>query len=461
MDVNQKRFMSFCYLSPYTFVTEGIGETPRWWQEDALLDIGQRLVQGQKHLKIHARTCHGAGKTKLASWLFLWWMMTRPYSRGVTTAPTWQAVSNLLWREIGSSFEKLQERGLGFGRMLGTQYEIGKNWVGYGISSDEPGRLEGAHSPTAAARFIDEAKTVPEAVVRSTQGLLDAPETFDMAISTPWLNRGWYYELDASARTDMMRIVVDLRQMMAEGVIGSEHAWTEMAQACGGENTAEFKARALAQYIEPEGTFGCVNPAALDDCMAMAPTFDGDVRVGLDVAYSLEGDESVITVMMGDSCVEQVPLRIRDTFLLASRTIERARHWDARSISVDAIGYGAGPVSDLKNWGWGGKVSEFVASAPANDGTRFSNRSTEAAWSLIERVNARGISLPHDPVLRSQFLQVRFVPMANGKVKLDKAPEGSKSPDRFDSLMIACAPLVYAGGAGLLEWMNARKKVAA
>ena len=462
-----KRQMAAMFrLSPFLFATEAVGETLRWWQEDTLLNIGRDISQGRKHHELHVRTCHTAGKTKLAAILFLWWQMTRPGARALTTSDTWLQVENLIWKEIKTCYAKLQSRGFAMGRMLETEFQIEPDWFGYGASSDKPARLEGAHSNTAAMRIVDEMKTVDWGLMKATQGLLHAPESFDLGISTPWTKAGPFYEIDRDGGSDLTRVVVTMADMIENGVEGSEYARQKMAKVCGGEDSPEFLARAMAQYIEPDAGFGGVSAAALDDCMQREPRWDGPVRVGLDVAHSTDGDESVITVMMGDDCVEQLPLRIRNTNQLASRTVERARYWGAESISVDAIGYGAGPVDDIKEWGWGEKCHEFVASATPNTPTRFANRATEAAWELIERVNSREIGLPNDPVLRAQFLQVQFNPSEKGKIKLEKAPKidsggrktNAKSPDRFDSLMIACAPPIYANSAGLLEWMSSRRE---
>ena len=90
----------------------------------------------------------GIGKTRFAAWVFLWWMVTRPGARGLTTAPTWFAVENLLWREIKAAFFRMRLRDPRW-KMLNTQLELGDKWVGYGVSSDEPQRLEGSHSETA------------------------------------------------------------------------------------------------------------------------------------------------------------------------------------------------------------------------------------------------------------------------------------------------------------------------
>jgi phage terminase large subunit len=46
------------------------------------------------------RSAHGVGKTAMAARCALWFLAAHPYSRVVTTAPTWSQVKEQLWREI-------------------------------------------------------------------------------------------------------------------------------------------------------------------------------------------------------------------------------------------------------------------------------------------------------------------------------------------------------------------------
>src|SRR4051794_20665753 len=46
------------------------------------------------------RSAHGVGKTATAARAVLWFLAAYPYSRVITTAPTFSQVKELLWREI-------------------------------------------------------------------------------------------------------------------------------------------------------------------------------------------------------------------------------------------------------------------------------------------------------------------------------------------------------------------------
>lgn len=59
------------------------------------------------------KSCHNAGKSKLAAILACWWIATRPIGQAivVTTAPTYQQVHGIIWREIGKHHELSKANG--------------------------------------------------------------------------------------------------------------------------------------------------------------------------------------------------------------------------------------------------------------------------------------------------------------------------------------------------------------
>lgn len=57
--------------------------------------------------RVAVKSCHNAGKSKLAAILACWWIATHPIGEAivVTTAPTYQQVHGIIWREIGKHHE--------------------------------------------------------------------------------------------------------------------------------------------------------------------------------------------------------------------------------------------------------------------------------------------------------------------------------------------------------------------
>jgi len=65
------------------------------------------------HKRVAVKSCHNAGKSKLAAIIACWWIATHPIGEAivVTTAPTYQQVHGILWREIGKHHEISAENG--------------------------------------------------------------------------------------------------------------------------------------------------------------------------------------------------------------------------------------------------------------------------------------------------------------------------------------------------------------
>jgi phage terminase large subunit len=88
-------------------------------------------------------------------------VQTRPEAIVITTAPVFHQVRGLLWREIRSGFLASRQRLLGHCSL--TELEIGPRWFAKGLSTDEPLRFQGYHSPFLL--FVaDEAAGIEESI---------------------------------------------------------------------------------------------------------------------------------------------------------------------------------------------------------------------------------------------------------------------------------------------------------
>ena len=277
-----------CYDDPLLFFQQVLRIKLRAWQRDVLTKIRDRRQAGENHTKIHIRTCHQSGKTFLSGGLVLWWGATRPGSRVLTTAPTWKGVEDLLWNEIHKLYEQGLLAQMKLGRMLDVKWDMGRGWFATGAASDKPANLEGQGSEIAAARIVDEAKTVPDAVYVATQGMLSSPETLDVWISTPSIRSGKFYERDMDGGDRVIRVVVTIDDLIRDNVPGKVIWKQEAMVEYGGENSFEYQSRANAAYIDnAEGAvfpFSWIERAMLTD--------EERERVGLE-AWHVAGQETI------------------------------------------------------------------------------------------------------------------------------------------------------------------------
>lgn len=90
---------------PVLFAQDVLGFEPWSKQIDIL-----RSVEHNIHTAV--RSCHGSGKSEIASIIACWWVATRPIGDAivVTTAPTYPQVHNILWEAIRKHHRTAKER---------------------------------------------------------------------------------------------------------------------------------------------------------------------------------------------------------------------------------------------------------------------------------------------------------------------------------------------------------------
>lgn len=445
------------YNDPALFVERFFGVKPRSWQRKAWNEIGQKFAGGELRVRCLCRTCHGAGKTFFAAATVIWFMVTRYNSRGLTTAPTWSGVENLLWPEIAKLYNRSLFRALNFGRMLATELRLNEDtWFCVGAASDRPENLEGHHSDRSALRVVDEAKAVEANVFDATNGLLNSPEILDLWISTPSIETGHFFERDMGTDEDVVRVVVTVDDLIADEEISQDDrtgyaAWKRDCALEWGENSAEFQSRVMARYID--NAEGALFPSSWIE-RAMNTTFVTENEktskswprtAGMDVAGSIDGDQNAVAVVgIGDDDrVEYWDLPFwneRDTMVSKGRAIYTAKENKAR-LRIDTIGLGKG-VTDQAKHDYPGNVEEYRASDKAREHERFSNRKAEDGWFFRRRLEAGKVAMKQLPEeakrkLKRQMRAMKYEILQSGKLRVVD-PEGD-SPDLSDAAMIAQA----------------------
>lgn len=442
------RSLVMCRRLPDLFITKILKKKLRGWQARTVAKIKERIRRGERRIFLSIVTCYGAGKSTLAAMLFLWVMFCWRDAKGITLASTWKQVDSVLWAKVRTLYagSVLSDPDINFATVYDGKPELkvrsSGDWSAFGLSSDNAGALKGHHG-NAAVRVIDEATEVDEDFRERTKGIRDAPEFFlDIAISNAWTESGWFYEHHTAPDLVPIRERVTIDDLIADGVPGKAEEKADAIREIGGnESDPLFRCEFFAEFM-PIDAMSRVSSAAVDACMSRPAELTGSKSVSVDVAYSTEGDENVITRAQGFDVISQDAFRLKDTAATADRTLFHVREHGAEVVVVDANGVGAGVASDIrkeiKDNGLRLRLQEFGVGpdGKASNPERFADRRTEAAWEFCERVNQRACSLPNDPILKHQILQIRFE-TPGGRIRLAKASGSQKSPDRFDSAVMA------------------------
>ena len=83
------------FEDPVAWAEDVLGINPWSKQRDVLNSV-------QDNIRTAVRSCHGSGKSFIASIIAAWWVSTRPLGEAivVTTAPTYHQVHSILWEDI-------------------------------------------------------------------------------------------------------------------------------------------------------------------------------------------------------------------------------------------------------------------------------------------------------------------------------------------------------------------------
>ena len=414
------------------------------WQEGVCSEIEARLARGERRIRVLIRASHNAGKSYLAAVLLLWFLSTRPGSRGITTAGKWAQVLDVLWPEVRALYDKSLLGRLSFGRCLTDRIEFSPVWFATGAASDKPETLEGQHSLVGACRFIDEAKAVEDSTFTSTDGLLASAEVLDVWTSTAGVTAGKFYRRDVvDGEDDVVRRRIDIDQCIREGIVGAA-AWKAERLKDWGANSIEYRSRAMCEYVSDAEDVAYPS-AWIERAMSSGFSVAGALVGGLDPAGSTAGDASALALVAGPDaegrfeCRSVTSWRVADTQESKGKVLFLAREAGARTIACDVIGLGKGLADSLRMDFPG--VVEFRASDRASQPDRFANAKAEQSWRLRELLEHGAIALPKNEALRREMLAERYQVTPQGKIKVIDGPD---SPDHLDSLLVALS--VAAGG---------------
>jgi hypothetical protein len=446
---------------------------PEWWVREVLGDDPwQKQVEIIESVRDNpetaVRSCHGAGKSFIASRCALWFLYNHPDSVVITTAPGRRQVRGILWKEIRSAHRKAKVP-LG-GRVLTQELELSEEWFAWGFTAPEydPDRFQGFHAEHILV-IVDEASGVSPVIFdEGVSSVLSSSGSRLLMIGNPTNPNGEFAKAFKDPNVKKIAIsAFDTPNFTAFGITQKdiendtwrakitgplpnprlvEPAWVAKRWARWGRSVTSpnYAARVLGLFpdISPDTLLPLhwIEAAQQRD---LAPR-DGDPNnLGVDVAR-FGADETVIMHRHGP--------RFRVVFgahgLSTAATTGHVCAWrmktGATTSHVDDAGIG-GAVTDQLN-----AVNEPVT--PINVGEtktvtepdRFINLKAELYWRLREMFERGEIDIdPADEELASQLSTIKYFYDNKGRIGIERKEDAKKrglpSPDRADALMLAAA----------------------
>lgn len=463
--------------NPVQAVKDIFNATPEDYQGDMLNDI---FVNGEDRLA--GKSAHGTGKTTVLSWMGWIFLMTRPMSRVLATAPVQAQLRDVLWPEFSKWHGNMNER---FKNMFTLSSEhirckaAPMDWFAVGRTSNKPENVQGFHN-TFLMIIIDEASGVPAPVFEVMEGALSdagkaGGESKLVMMGNPNFSSGELYDAFGKNKELYARYTLsgDAETLFTpqDGKVYVSNRVSEKYR----RNIARKYGKGSIYDVRVRGVFPKLDDTAVIPlAWALAaqsvelPHFDL-VKDGVIIACDparYGDDETTITVARGGHILKLDAYPKTSTWETASLINDECVYWEEMGVAildirVDEPGVGGGVIDILRadpakegetQGGFGRAVTAYNGGKSLVEGTdpddeirMFLNRRARDFWK-VRRLFEQGLChIPMDEELPAQAATLRFEVMENQKIRVEskkmlKARLGvGSSPDRIDVIVIALA----------------------
>lgn len=433
-------------------------EPERWAIERAHITPWSKQVEIMESVRDNARTavmsCHSTGKTYIAASTVSWWVDSHPPGEAfvLTTAPTGDQVTALLWREIN----RLHARAGLPGRTNLTQWYLpnetgGEELVAFGRKPSEysEAAFQGFH-----AKYIlvvkDEASGVPTPLWNAAESVASNKHARILVIGNPDVPEGEFF--DACQPESVYNVIkigyTDTPAFTGEPVpeevldVLISPEWVESRRQAWGEESALFQAKVMGQF--PTGDhdpWRIIPEMAAARCRYVEPV-DGLHVAGLDVGAG--GDRTVLIERNGNAVGRKFSFQSDDPMKSVDDLVDVIREWGVKEINVDTTGVGWGIGGALRRALKTDKVTiHSIHFAMKSKRKECLNKRADLWWHGRELTRSGGWSLANlsdDDI--SELTSPRYeIHKQSNKIKVEAKDEVvkriKKSPDVADAVLLA------------------------
>jgi hypothetical protein len=439
-------------LDPVAWIERRLGTT--LWSKQR--EIAAALATSRR---VAVHSCHGVGKTFLAACLAGWWIDTHAPGEAfvVTTAPTFEQVRSVLWREIS----RVHARGHLGGQLNQTSWWLDGEIVALGRkpADRDPAAFQGIHARHVLV-IIDEAAGIPQELWDAAASLASNAESRVLALGNPddpgssfatvcAPGSGWFVVgIDAFESPNFTGEPVSSEL----GALLVSQVWVAERAAEWGTESPLYTARVRGEF--PDTRTDSVIPVSwlkacqrdpADAALAAAWAQSTPVELGVDVGAG--GDRTVIYARRGARAELVWRGQTPDPMEVVGRVVQAVHATGATAVKVDVIGIGWGVVGrlvELREQGvHGADVAPVNVGAAARDPTRFVKLRDELWWDVGRELSRTcGWDLRDvDDATISQLIAPRYAPDSAGRIKVERKDETrarlGRSPDDADALLLA------------------------
>lgn len=452
------------YLAdPSGWVRDRLGE--HLWSKQVAIVESVRDVR-----RTAVQSCHGVGKSFVASRLTAWWLDAHPpgSARVVTTAPTGDQVKAILWSEINGAAHKAHALGRPFpGTVNQTEWMLDNQLVAFGRKPADYNEhaFQGIHAKFVLV-VIDEACGVTKQFWTAANSIATGEHCRILAIGNPDDPGSYFAQVCADGGWNLIEIsAFDSPNFTGEAVppemaamlVGQTYV-SEIAHDYG-ETSPIYVSKVLGRFPE-EASDGVVRLSRLRACCQppdepYAPERLLPVELGVDVGAG--GDEACIRERRGIVVGREWGTRTRDSEELVDLIVQAIRTTEATAVKVDVIGVGWGVVGSLRRRRRQGEHDARIVPVNVGEGSakpeRFPRLRSQIWWEVGRGLSEdRGWDLSQLEAadrekLIAQLTAPKYSLDAARRIVVEPKEETKKrlgrSPDNADALLLA-----FYGGSG-------------
>jgi phage terminase large subunit len=429
---------------PAEFVEDLLNVTPQNWQREVLQKIGK-----DKRSLCSVISGHGCGKSSVASWLMIWFLLTRYPVKIVCTAPSASQLYDALFAEVKRWIKELPSPLRNLLEVKSDRIELASSPTEAFISArtsraESPEAMAGVHAENVLLIF-DEASAIPEQVFVSAYSSMSSHKASVLLIGNGTRNSGYFYETHTRLRDRWWT----RRVSCYDSDLVSEDFIEELKIKYGEESNA-FRVRVLGEFpLAEDDTLISLHAVEQASKRTVEQPENTPVVWGLDVARYGD-DASVLCIRKGRHLIELQSWKKLSLMELSGRVLDLLNTTDEPpdEILVDSIGLGAGVLDRLRELdipARGVNVSESPAMAD-----RYANLRAEL-WDLTKSWFTEEVQIPNEDSLIADLTAPRYSFNSSGKMIVESKAETKKrlgrSTDFADSLVLTFASSA-AGASG-------------
>ena len=432
---------------PVRFVKEYLGEDPDPWQSEVLEEIcnGSRLVS--------CKSGHGVGKSTLASWASIHFLLTRYPCKCILTSPTSSQLFDALYSEVKRWIKVLPDELQSLLTVKSDRVELTASPSDAFLSCrtsrlENPESLQGVHSEHVLL-IADEASAIPEVVFNSAISSMSSQSATTVLLGNPTRNTGFFFDTHHKLKD---RWYTKTISCVDSSRVSKD--FIEEVLARSGDHSNEYRVRVLGEFpLTEDQTVISYELVKTAQDREVTVTPETPFVWGVDVARH-GSDWSVLCKRQGSVVRELIRWKNLDTMALAGAIKAEfdSTHYTERphTINIDSIGIGQGVCDAGFNMEL--PIYSVNVSESASLKQHYLNLRAELYFKIKDWLETRKVKLPYHEKLVEELLAIRYTYTPTGKIKIESKDDLKKrllkSPDHADALSLTFANDIMLGQGG-------------